>query len=206
MFPSAAIAISVLCKTLFFSLNTQNIISYMAESEIPGANLVSIHILFLFLVSNGHSRTEYKAPDIYAEEENVKLFSVTSTQGPGEGMYLLSLLPQANLIPAFLFVCYLHMQSFPVWAKVCPSPEAPPLANRCCYACEYNTSQSQEGSSATGRVVQRKRASEECSWGQACSCPDFWFCFPPLTWREKANAHRYSEPWGQSFTRGQVGQ
>lgn len=35
---------------------------------------------------------------------------------------------------------------------------------------------------------------------------DFWFCFPPLTWREKADAHRNSEPWGQSFTRGQVAQ
>lgn len=58
----------------------------MAESEILGTNLVSIHILFLFLVSNSHSRTEYKTPAIYAEEENVKLYSVTSTQGPGEGM------------------------------------------------------------------------------------------------------------------------
>lgn len=97
------------------------------------------------------------------------------------------------------------MQSFPVWAKVCPSPEAPPLANRCCYACECNTSQSQDGSSATGRVVQRKRASEECSWGQACSCPGFLVLLPTSNMEGKGRRTQAFRAMGPEFYKGAGG-
>lgn len=152
-------------------------------------------------------RTEYKAPDISAEEKNVKFHSVTSTQGPGEGMQLTASSTPGKPYPCILIVCYLYMQSFPVWAKVCPSLEAPPLANRCCYACDCNTSQSQDGSPPLQvECFKGKEHPRNAARARPALAQDFWFCFPPLTWREKADAHRNSEPWGQSFTRAQVAQ
>lgn len=98
---------------------------YMAESEIPATNLISIHILFLFLVSYGHSRTEYKAPDISAEEKNVKFHSVTSTQGPGEGMQLTASSTPGKPYPCIL-ICLLSIHAkLPCVGKSMPQSGGP---------------------------------------------------------------------------------
>lgn len=115
----------------------------------------------------------------------------------------MNLLPQPSLILHSYLVCYLHRQSFSVQAKECPSPEAPPLANRCCYACEYVTpARAKTGLPATGRVVQRKEHLRNAVGARPALAQDFWFCFPPPTSREKADAQRCSEPLASILQRG----
>lgn len=98
---------------------------YIVASEIPGQ--FNSH-LYVFSVSclAGHSRIEYKVPDISAEKEkNGKLYSVTSTQGPGEGMQFIESSTPPNLILAFLSHLLSAHAKLPCMGKRMPQSRGP---------------------------------------------------------------------------------
>lgn len=104
----------------------QNYLVTWLHLKYQGKSNSHLYLFFSASCSAGHSRIEYKVPDISAEKEkHGKLHSVTSTQGPGEGMQFIEFSTRPNLIPAFLSHLLSAHAKLPCMGKRMPQSRGP---------------------------------------------------------------------------------